>query len=110
MKLLDVWVNCPSQEVAETISSELLVRRLVACSNIYPKITSSYHWKDRIESEDEFPLLLKTRDSLFDEVSAVVCDLHPYETPGIIAVPIERVNIDYQEWLVKETSEPGQAS
>ena len=105
MKLIDVWVNCPSREVAEAISSQLLNRRIVACSNTYPAIRSSYHWKGAIESEEEYPLLLKTRESLFGAVSSLISELHPYETPGIIALPIEQVNDEYRDWLIAETSE-----
>ena len=103
MKLLDVWINCPDQQCAETISSQLLERRLVACSNIYPPVKSAYHWQGKIESEQEIPLLLKTRDSLFEELCKLVKELHPYEVPSIIGIPIEFVNDDYRRWLEKET-------
>lgn len=106
MKLIDIWINCPDLETARKISNQLLQQRLVACSNIYPEIESAYHWKGEIETDSEIPLLLKTRATLFDAVAAVVAGLHPYETPGIVAVPMEYVNDDYKQWLIAETVGP----
>ena len=103
MKLLDVWINCPDLKCAQSISQRLLEKRLVACSNIYPAVKSAYHWQGNIESEEEIPLLLKTRASLFEELCQEVEELHPYEVPSIVGVPIEYVNDAYRCWLEQET-------
>ena len=103
MKLIDIWINCPDQETAREISVQLLQQRLVACSNIYPEIESAYHWKGQIETDNEVPLLVKTRATLFEAVTAIVTELHPYETPAIMAIPLEQVNDEYKEWLLAET-------
>lgn len=103
MALIEIWVNCPDEEVAQQISGHLLEKRLVACSNIFGEMNSSYHWKGRVESETEVPLLLKTREDLFDEVAAEVRASHPYETPSIVGMPVKLVNEDYERWVVAET-------
>jgi periplasmic divalent cation tolerance protein len=105
MDIIDIWINCPNEAAAETIADNLIERRLVACSNIYPAIRSAYHWKGRIERESEVPLLVKTRAQLFDNVAEAVRDLHPYETPSITGVDIVRVNADYRDWVIAETEE-----
>jgi len=104
MQVIDIWINCPDAETAQSISARLITDRLVACSNTFAPVTSRYHWKGGIESETEVPLLVKTRDDLFDAVCAVVCDLHPYETPAIMAVPVVFVNDDYRQWVMEETA------
>lgn len=110
MKMIEVWINCPDQETAGAISNALITARLIACANIFSEIQSCYHWKGRIESDSEVPLVVKTRVEHFPRVTAVVRRLHPYETPSIIGVPVELVNEDYQEWVYAETSqEPGRA-
>lgn len=106
MPVIDIWVNCPDRDVAGTIAEALIGARLVACANIFAPVQSVYRWKGAIERETEVPLLLKTRAELFDTVAAEVERLHPYETPGIMAVPLARVNADYEAWLVAETADP----
>jgi periplasmic divalent cation tolerance protein len=108
MKLIEIQVNCPSLEVAQMIADRLLEQRLVACSNIHAEIQSSYHWKGSIERENEIPLVLKTREELFESVAARVGSLHPYETPSIIGLPVEWVNRDYLSWIYRETAAAGE--
>ena len=103
-ELIDVWINCPDDATAKTIADRLLEARLVACANRFPAIESAYHWKGAIEREGETPLLVKTRRALFDAVVARVTELHPYETPSILGVPIDLVNPDYARWVVEETT------
>ncbi len=106
MTIVDIWVNCPTEESASQISDHLISERLAACTNLYPPISSRYRWKGRIENETEHPLLIKTRVSLGDRVEAAVRDLHPYETPSIIRVAIDQANDDYADWIHAETIDP----
>lgn len=103
MKMIDIWINCPDLETARKISDALVSARLVACANIFPEIQSSYHWKGHIEHESEVPLLVKTRAENFNLVAEQVREIHPYETPSIIGVPVEFVNADYLQWVYSET-------
>ena len=105
MEIVDIWVNCPTEESASQISDRLISGRLAACTNLYPAISSRYRWKRRVEQASEYPLLIKTRASLGDRVEAAIRELHPYETPGIIRVAVERANSDYAEWIYAETVE-----
>jgi periplasmic divalent cation tolerance protein len=103
MKIIDIWINCPDDETARKIADALISARHVACANIFPEIQSSYHWKGRIENEPEVPLLVKTREGNFKKVVERLRELHPYETPAIIGVPVEFVNDDYLQWVYSET-------
>ena len=105
--ILDVWINCPSSEVAHQISEALVAERLAACTNTFAEIQSAFHWKGNVARETEVPLLVKTREELFDTLCERVKQLHPYETPGIMAVEIKRVNRDYAEWVLEETRGSG---
>lgn len=108
MTIIDVWINCPSAEAAHDISEALVAERLAACTNTFPAIQSAFHWKGKVEREAEVPLLVKTRGDLFDAVCERVEALHPYETPGIMALDISHVNEEYREWVIEETG--GKAS
>ena len=104
-QLIDVWVNCATQDEASMIAEAAVKRRLAACSNILSPIVSSYHWKGGIENDREVPLLLKTRASLFEELAELVETLHSYETPGIVGIKADHVNAAYMEWLLDETKQ-----
>ncbi len=103
MDIIDIWINCPDETVADQISEQLIDGRLAACSNIYPAIRSAYRWKGRIEREREVPLLVKSPTRLFDKVVEAVRAIHPYETPSIVGVAIAHVNDDYRDWVIAET-------
>lgn len=107
MQLIDVWINCPSTDVAERLADDLVEKRLAACANVFGKVQSVYRWQGRIERESEVPLLVKSRAAYFKRLSARVTELHPYDTPAIIAVPILEANTDYSDWLIGETEGAG---
>lgn len=103
MKFIDVWITCPSSDVAERIAEALVGSRLAACANVFGKVRSVYRWQGAIERESEVPLLVKAREDDFDALAATVSELHPYDVPAVIAVPIAGVNADYGDWLVDAT-------
>ncbi len=86
-------------EKAANISKTLVEKRLAACANIIPKIRSIYRWKGQIHDESEVLIILKTRLELFDELKQAVKDLHPYETPEVIALNIQNGLQDYLDWI-----------
>lgn len=102
-EFIDVWVNCPDRQTAEAIAEACIAAKLAACANVFPLIASIYRWKGAVERADEVPLLLKSRAALFERLCAAVRERHPYETPSIVAVPLELIDCDYAEWLAKET-------
>lgn len=103
MQVMDVWINCPSVEVARAIADHAVEERLAACANIFAPIESSYHWQGRIERASEVPLLLKTRADLFDSLAARACELHPDEVPSIQGIEARHVTTAYAAWLATET-------
>jgi len=106
MRIVDIWINCPTVEAADTIAERLIEARLVACANLYEPVRSAYHWNGGVERETEHPLLVKTRDELGDLVEAAGRTMHPYEVPAIIRVAIDSVNADYLAWVYAETRDP----
>jgi periplasmic divalent cation tolerance protein len=101
--MIDVWINCPDDETARRIGSALVERRLAACANVFPRIWSAYHWQGSIATEDETPLLVKTRDDLFDALCETVRELHPYDVPSVVGTPVTHVNAEYASWVDQET-------
>lgn len=94
-----VLTTTGSQEEAKKIARSLIERKLAACVNILPKIQSVYRWKEQIEVSEEFLLIIKTARSRHDEVSAAIRELHSYELPECIALPIESGSAEYLNWI-----------
>lgn len=99
-----VLTNLPDREAALRLAHELVARRLAACVNVLAECASVYRWRGAVEDAREVPVLIKTRAVRFAEVEAAIRELHPYELPEIIAVPVVRGCDDYLRWVADETS------
>lgn len=93
------YVTCPDEKVAKKISLALLEEGLIACANILPGMESIYHWEGKIESAKEVVLILKSTDVQSSRIIARVESLHPYNTPCILSLPIEKGSEAYVRWL-----------
>ncbi|MBE9546618.1 MAG: divalent-cation tolerance protein CutA [Proteobacteria bacterium] len=87
---------------AERIAAALVEKRLAGCVQIVGPITSTYHWKGNVETEEEWLCLIKSRKDLYGELEEAIKETHPYETPEIIATPVVGGSKDYLEWLSDE--------
>jgi|SRR3984957_15701201 periplasmic divalent cation tolerance protein len=88
-----------SADEARKIARELVERRLAACVNIIPQIESIYRWQDKVESAQEWLLLIKTNAEQFPAVRDAICELHSYDVPECIALNIEDGSPEYLQWL-----------
>lgn len=94
-----VFCTCPDRETGLTIASALVEKRLAACANLVPGLTSVYHWQGEIQQDEEVLLLIKTPAGRFEALREAVLELHPYELPEIIAVPISEGLPAYLNWI-----------
>ena len=95
--------TAPSQEEAKRIVRALLERRVVACGTVLPGATSIYRWKGVIEEAPEVVVLLKTRVERWEELRTLLPQLHPYEVPELIVLPVVDGHKPYLDWLKAET-------
>ena len=98
-----VLVTTGSKEEAERMARALVDSSLAACVNVVPGLRSIYRWKGKIRDEGEFLLLVKTRMALFRQVEATMKEIHSYELPEIIAIPIIQGSETYLNWLREST-------
>ena len=94
-----ILCTCPDQESAKTVANTLVDKRLAACVNIIPQIMSIYRWQDKVEHSNELLLLIKTNKDCVAQIQATICEIHPYELPEIISVPIENGLATYLAWI-----------
>ena len=94
-----VLCTCPDQDSAQLIAEQLVEAKLAACVNILPGILSIYRWQGAVESAEEMILLIKTTTEDYEQVERAVSELHPYELPEVIAIPIENGLEKYLRWI-----------
>lgn len=100
-----VLTNLPDADSAKQVARQLVEQRLAACVNILPACTSVYRWNDAIESATEVPVLIKTTLARYPDLQAALTEVHPYELPEIIAVPLHEGLPAYLAWVGAETTE-----
>ena len=98
-----------SMDLAEKIASTIVKEGLAACVNIVPGIRSIYRWEGKVCDEPELLLLIKSSEDHFETVRSRIRQLHTYDTPEVIAVPVCAGDPDYLNWLhVQLKSRPGE--
>ena len=105
MKALLVFVTIPP-DVSLKIAERIVEEKLAACVNIYP-VNSIYFWKGKIEKDSEHLLLIKTRKDLFDSLKERIVELHTYEVPEIVGIPVEEGYEPYLKWIFDSTAKSG---
>lgn len=98
-----VLTTAGSPEEAEKIARALVERRLAACVNIVPQIQSIYRWKDKIEQETEWLLIIKTKTNLFESVADAIKELHSYELPECVMLELSSGSERYLNWIRENT-------
>jgi periplasmic divalent cation tolerance protein len=97
-----VFTNVPDNATARALAQALLDERLAACVNIGAPVDSMYHWRGGIETAREIPVAIKTRAALYTDVEAAIRNIHPYDTPEIIAIQVAAGDERYLRWIAAE--------
>jgi len=98
-QFLVILNTCPDKESATQVANALIHQQLAACVNIMPGLTSIYPWQGKIESGEEFLLIIKSTRAAYPQVEAVIRETHPYELPEVVAVPIVAGLQGYLSWI-----------
>jgi periplasmic divalent cation tolerance protein len=98
MTAIAVITTLGSRSDAERLARTLVERRLAACAQI-SEIFSIYRWKDAVQQEPEFRLLLKTTDALYPTIEQAIREQHPYDLPAIHAFALAHVYPAYATWI-----------
>ncbi len=96
------FITFPSKEEALKVAELLVKERLAACCQVFGPVESLYRWKGKVERDTEWVLTVKTKGSLYCELEALVREVHPYEVPQIVALPIVKGYSQYLKWIEGE--------
>ncbi len=96
---IQILTTTEKKEDAVKIARVLIEKRLAGCIQIVGPIVSTYWWKGNVEIAEEWSCFIKSKKILYEELEKAIKEIHPYETPEIIAMAIVAGSKDYLEWL-----------
>ena len=99
-----IYSTTGDEKEARKIARKLVEEKLVACVNILPKIESIYRWQGNIEEDSECILLAKTTDKNIERTIQRIKEIHSYDVPDIVTIPITSGLKDYLNWVEDETA------
>jgi periplasmic divalent cation tolerance protein len=97
-----VLISAPDEETSETLARALVGERLAACVNVVPGIVSFYRWQGSMHRDPEVLLIAKTSSARVDSLRARVVELHPYDVPEVVVLPVEQGHLPYLDWVRAE--------
>lgn len=103
-EVLIVLSTFPGADKAAEVARVLVEEQLVACVNIIPAVRSVYRWQGAVHDDSESLVILKTTRDRFDDLSRRLVQLHPYELPEVIALPLAAGHAPYLAWVVGNVS------
>lgn len=104
VEILMVFVTVPGLKDGNRISKEIVISRLAACVTIIPGVRSMYWWEGKIARANEAMLVVKTTRNQYRRLERKILELHPYEVPEILAIPLVTGSPQYIEWIKAEVA------
>jgi periplasmic divalent cation tolerance protein len=104
MAVFFCYVTAGSRDEALSIGRTVVQERLAACANVVDGMTSIYWWQGALEQAVEAMLILKTRAELVERLIERIRQLHSYDCPCVVALPVAAGNPDYLDWIARETA------
>lgn len=99
-----IYTTFETVDDARSVARELVARHLAACANILPGMTAVYEWNGEMQEAGEVVMIIKTRREILADALQVAKQLHPYETPALIALEPAEVDADFARWITEQTS------
>ena len=103
MDIVVIYCTVPDKKLAKEITKVIMKHKLAACVSMIENVKSVFSWDGEICEEKEILMMIKTRRSNYGRIKLVIEDMHTYNVPEIIALPIVDCSEDYLKWLAKET-------
>jgi len=94
-----VLVTAPDETTLQAIATRLVAERLAACVNLIPTVRSVYRWDEQVLQDDEALAVVKTTRPALDALRARIHELHPYDVPEFLVLPVEAGSTAYLDWV-----------
>ncbi len=104
MKYLIITTTYPKISEAKKLTKILLNKKLAACVQ-FSKINSNFIWNDKITSQNEILVTIKTKANLYKKIENEILENHPYKTPQVLAIKVEDGFCNYFDWISQELSQ-----
>jgi periplasmic divalent cation tolerance protein len=104
--VVTVLTTAPDAQVAETLGRTLVEERLAACASVIPGVRSIYWWEGEVQVAGEAMVLLKTTVEHADSLTARMVELHPYDVPEVLTLPVTGGHEPYLSWVGAEVGDP----
>ena len=101
-----VLVTVPDPETGRILARQMVEDRLAACGNVIPGLTSVYRWAGEVQEDPEALVIFKTTEDLLPALMKRVTELHPYDVPEFLALPVTNGHIPYLQWVAGEVDQP----
>ena len=103
--VIQIQTTTGDQSEAQRLAEQLVQRRLAACVQVSGPITSTYRWKQQLEKSEEWLCTIKTQADMYDRVESAIRELHSYDEPEILALPVTAGSPGYLKWVSDELRE-----
>jgi periplasmic divalent cation tolerance protein len=103
---LVVFSTFPDADTAARIARTLVEEKLAACVNMVPTVRSIYRWEGKVCDEAETLAVIKTTAERYAALAARIAELHPYQVPEVIALPLADGHPPYLAWLAEQVARP----
>lgn len=103
MDIIVVYCTVPTKKLAKDITKVIMKHKLAACVSMIENVKSIFSWEGEICEEKEILMMIKTRRTNYGKIKLVIEDMHSYNIPEVIALPVVDCSEDYLKWLVRET-------
>jgi len=100
MEFIFIYVTAANEGEAKNIAKHLLEKRLIACANHFP-VKSIYRWEGKVNEDDEYVMIIKTKGENYAEIKEEIKKLHSYDVPCITKISVSP-NEKYANWLERE--------
>ena len=101
-----VFSTVPDRDTGLKMAEKLVEYKLAACVSLLPGLVSTYFWQDKIQRDEECLLMCKTLTADYPTMETALRDMHPYELPEIIAVPLSNGLPEYLNWILNSLEKP----
>ncbi|WKY15240.1 hypothetical protein Q1695_000600 [Nippostrongylus brasiliensis] len=99
-----IYVTAPSKDVALKIAKAAVEKKVAACANIIPGVTSVYEWEGKMNEDSEVVLIMKTQESLVEELHKLVIENHTYDVPAFVSLATDAESFPYAKWVLEQTN------